>query len=81
VATAFATGSKVVGAIGAPVTGGGSLAAGVGLGAVATGGFEAGKQALAKGLGLRDEYDVKRIAESAAKAEPRHWLLKALGNF
>lgn len=79
VATGFATGSKVVGAIGAPVTGGGSLAAGVGLGAAATGGFEAGKQALAKGLGLREDYDVQRIAESAAIGGAAPLVIKGAG--
>lgn len=66
VVTGVASGAKVLGAIGAPATGGTSLAVASALGGAATGGFEAGKQAIAKGIGLREEYDPNRILQSAA---------------
>lgn len=65
-ASGFASGAKIVGAIGAPSTGGASLAAGAGLGGLATGGVETGKQLVAKQMGLREDVNVPRIATKAA---------------
>lgn len=65
-AATVATGAKFLGSIGAPATGGASLAAGMGAGAAATGGFEAGRQGIGKALGFREEFDPKQIAGAAA---------------
>jgi hypothetical protein len=64
VVTGVASGAKVLGALGAPATGGASLAAASAAGGIATGAFEAGKQALAKGLDLREDFDTNRIVQS-----------------
>jgi hypothetical protein len=60
---AAATTGKVLGAVGAPATGGASIAASAGLGAAAGAGLETVKQTGAKVLGLREEMDPGRIAE------------------
>ena len=62
--TGFASGAKAIGAFGAPVTGGASLAVGSALGGAATAGFEAGKQGVAKLIGAREEIDPGRIAQA-----------------
>lgn len=66
VAGAVATGAKAMGALGAPVTGGAGLAAGMAVGGAVTGAAELGKQTLAKGLGLREDIDVGRVGRQAA---------------
>ncbi|MAH48279.1 hypothetical protein CMI37_20815 [Candidatus Pacearchaeota archaeon] len=66
VAGAVATGTKVMGALGAPVTGGASIPAAMGIGGAVTGAVETGKQALAAGLGLREDIDPGRIARQTA---------------
>lgn len=59
---AVATTGKVLGALGAPLTGGGSLAAASALGGAATAATETAKQGLAASLGLREGLDAGRIA-------------------
>ena len=66
VAGALATSAKVLGAVGAPATGGASLAAGAALGGAVTGGVETAKQGLAAGLGLREGLDPGRIGRQTA---------------
>lgn len=63
VVTAAGSSTKFLGAVGAPVTGGASLAAASGASGALSAGFETGKQAIAKGMGLREEYDPNRIAQ------------------
>jgi hypothetical protein len=60
------TGTKALGLIGAPATGGASIAASSGLGGAVSGGMEATKQTLARLAGLRDNYDPARVVEKAA---------------
>lgn len=62
---ALTTSAKVVGATLAPVTGGASFAAATTFGGLTTGGVELGKQALAKGLDLREDIDLTRVARQA----------------
>jgi hypothetical protein len=62
-----ATGARAIGAVGAPATGGASLAAAAGLGAGAGASLETVKQSLAKFLGLREEYDPTQIATKGAE--------------
>lgn len=64
VVTGVATGAKALGLVGAPVTGGASLAATSALGGASTAGFEAAKQTVAKAIGAREEYDPSRIAQA-----------------
>ena len=64
VITGLATGAKALGLLGAPVTGGGSLAVASALGGTATAGFETAKQATAKALGMRESFDPSRIAQA-----------------
>ena len=66
IAGAFATGTKALGALGAPVTLGGSLVAGSALGGAATGGLETVRQGIGIATGLRNELDVGEIAKSTA---------------
>jgi hypothetical protein len=66
VAGVAATGAKVMGALGAPATGGASVAAGAGLGGLITGAAEMAKQETAMQLGLRDEADLGRVGRQAA---------------
>lgn len=66
VAGAVATSAKALGAIGAPMTGGAGLAAGSAIGGAVTGGTELAKQGLAKGLGLREDINLKRVARQSA---------------
>lgn len=65
-ASTFASGSKAIGLVGAPASGGASLAAGAGLGGLATGAVETGRQGLGKFLGVRDEIDYGQIAKQTA---------------
>jgi hypothetical protein len=62
---AIATGTKAMGALGAPATGGASIAAGAAAGGAVTGAAELGKQTLAKGFGLREDINVGRVARQA----------------
>jgi hypothetical protein len=62
VAGAAATSAKALGAIGAPATGGAGLLAGSAVGGAVTAGAELAKQGLAKGLGLREDINLKRVA-------------------
>lgn len=66
VVTGVGSGAKVLGAVGAPVTGGASLPTAMAASGALSAGFETGKQALAKGLDLRDEFDPNRIAQQFA---------------
>ena len=66
VADAVITSGKVLGALGAPFTGGGSLAAASAAGAGVSGGIETGRQFLGKRMGLRDEVNESKILQSAA---------------
>lgn len=60
VVTGLATGAKAIGSIGGPLgLGVASLAGGV-----AGAGYETGKQTVAKGLGLRDEYNPSEIVQA-----------------
>ena len=63
---AVTSGAKVMGAIGAPLTGGASVAAASGLGAAGAGAVELGKQGLAKGLGLREDINLGQVGKQAA---------------
>lgn len=60
---AVATGSKVLGAIAAPATGGASLAAGMAIGGAAGAVGEAAIQTGAKLAGVRDEFDIGEIGK------------------
>lgn len=64
--TGIATGAKALGLVGAPVTGGGSVAAGSAFGGASTAGFEAARQGVGKLLGLRDEIDKSEIVTAGA---------------
>lgn len=64
IATGIATGAKVIGAIGAPATGGASLLAGSIIGGVAASSFEAAKQGLGKSLGVRQEFNPAELQRS-----------------
>lgn len=66
VAGAVATSAKALGALGAPATGGAGLAAGSAVGGAVTAGAELAKQGLAKGLGLREDINMKRVARQGA---------------
>lgn len=66
VTSTIATGTKALGVIGAPATGGLSLAATSALGAALSGGFEAARQTAGKALGLRDEINSSKIAQATA---------------
>ena len=64
---AAATGTRALGAIGAPATGGASVAAATGLGAGVGMGLETIKQSLAKFLDLREDYDPMQIGAKGAE--------------
>jgi hypothetical protein len=66
VVTGLATGAKALGLVGAPVTGGASLAATSALGGASTAGFEGLRQGVGKLLGLREEIDAGEIATAGA---------------
>jgi hypothetical protein len=66
VAGGFAAGSKTLGALAAPFTGGGSLGAGMAAAGAATGGFEALRQGAGVAAGVREGFDVGRIGKQAA---------------
>lgn len=66
VVTAAGSSAKFLGAVGAPITGGASLPTAMAVSGALSAGFETGKQALAKGLDLRDEFDPNRIAQQFA---------------
>jgi hypothetical protein len=59
-----AGGAKVLGALGAPLTGGASLAAASGLSGIAGAGLETGLQAAEKATGFRKELDPARIGQA-----------------
>lgn len=65
-ADAVLTGTKVMGALGAPATGGASIAAASAVGGLVTGGLETARQSMAIGRGLRPELDPGRILKKAA---------------
>jgi hypothetical protein len=66
VAGAVTTGAKALGLIGAPATGGASLAAASGIGGLVSGGLETARQVAGKQLGLRDEINKSKIAQNTA---------------
>lgn len=76
---ALATSAKVAGAVGAPATGGGSLAAGMALAGAAGGALEAGFQGIEKLAGVREEFDPGRIGTVAATTGTIPGLGKIIG--
>ena len=76
---ALATSAKVAGAVGAPATGGGSLAAGMALAGAAGGALEAGFQGIEKLAGVREEFDPGRIGTVAATTATIPGLGKIIG--
>lgn len=60
---AVTTGAKALGLVGAPATGGVSLAAASALGAASEAGLETARQQIGKSLGLREEFDKSLIAQ------------------
>jgi hypothetical protein len=64
VTTGVASGAKALGLVGAPATGGAGLLAGSAAGGLATAGYEAAKQGVAKAVGARDEFDPGRISQA-----------------
>jgi hypothetical protein len=57
----IATGAKVMGFLGAPITGGASIPAGMALGGAVSTGFETARQGVAMAAGAREELDPGRI--------------------
>ena len=79
VASTIGTGVKVMGALGAPATGGASLLATGGLSGAISGAAELGTQALGKGLGVREEFNLAEVGKKAAIGAAVPPLITGLG--
>ena len=66
VASTIGTGAKAMGAMGAPLTGGLSVAAGAGVSGAIAGAAELGTQALGKATGVREEFNLAEVGRKAA---------------